>query len=384
MTHTSFIRVLILLMTVIRSVTLTPTSTPMVTSDADDPETGDVARETERSLLSMTLSEEMERLRSELRKDILRELDFRFKFDPNGNAHRPDYPHGHHHHHYYFHRTPALYDPGATETRDDDELSLRAFLQASESRWAATENRLRTAETKLRTMEERDQSEEEASQTHQATQSRSLSCEDKLLDTQQRLLSAENKLNLLDQTALGTQTPNATKQHGSTFIRWGRTACPNNTELVYSGIAGGSHLSHSGAASNRLCLTLQPQFDGTPATTNSNYLYGVEYEEMEGHHNHDAPCSVCRAPESNTIMVPATLTCPPGWTAQYTGHLMAGFHGHAAASEFLCLDVEPEHWAGGHEDKNGALLYNTRTVCGSLPCPPYVEGQVVTCVVCSK
>nr|KAG5710122.1 hypothetical protein BaRGS_006641 [Batillaria attramentaria] len=129
---------------------------------------------------------------------------------------------------------------------------------------------------------------------------------------------------------------------------------------------------------------MEPEFDNTAPTPNLNYIYGVEYEEIPGHHNHDAPCCVCRAPQSTTIMVPATLTCPPGWVTQYSGHLMAGFHNHPAASEFLCLDGEPEHRLSGEVSKDGALLYYTVTQCGSLPCPPYVNAKVVTCVVCSK
>ena len=46
---------------------------------------------------------------------------------------------------------------------------------------------------------------------------------------------------------------------GVIFIRWGRTVCPgHNTELVYSGFAGGSYAGHSGAAAEFVCLPRDP------------------------------------------------------------------------------------------------------------------------------
>nr|KAG5710125.1 hypothetical protein BaRGS_006644 [Batillaria attramentaria] len=154
---------------------------------------------------------------------------------------------------------------------------------------------------------------------------------------------------------------------------------------MLTGIAGGSWFEHKGAAANRLCLTLEPELDDAALSPYVNYLHGMEYQNILGGHNdHDAPCSVCRTPLSTTIMVPATLTCPTGWVTQYSGHLVAGYHGHEAASEFLCLDGEPEHRPSGEFNRNGAMFYHTVTQCGSLPCPPYTGGKVATCVVCSQ
>ena len=83
-------------------------------------------------------------------------------------------------------------------------------------------------------------------------------------------------------------------------------------------------------------------------------------------------------------MVPATRTCPSGWTAQYTGYLAAGYYGNTAASEYLCLDGEKEDVFSGNLDQNGNLISYVVTKCGSLPCPPYINDRVATCVVCSK
>ena len=112
-------------------------------------------------------------------------------------------------------------------------------------------------------------------------------------------------------------------------------------------------------------------------------MFGAEYEEMASHQNYDVPCAVCVTPLSITIMVPATLTCPAGWTSHYNGYLTGGHYGHPSATDFLCLDANPQN-VGTDGNADGKLFYYTVSRCGSLPCPPFIEGRVVTCVVCSK
>ncbi|KAK7094994.1 hypothetical protein V1264_006463 [Littorina saxatilis] len=82
-------------------------------------------------------------------------------------------------------------------------------------------------------------------------------------------------------------------------------------------------------------------------------------------------------------MVPATLTCPPGWTPHYSGHLASQYKDHYA-TEYVCLDGSLEDDSTVMNQGNGLLFYFVMTVCGSLPCPPYINDKVVTCVVCSK
>ncbi|KAH3779879.1 hypothetical protein DPMN_157687 [Dreissena polymorpha] len=83
-------------------------------------------------------------------------------------------------------------------------------------------------------------------------------------------------------------------------------------------------------------------------------------------------------------MVPAKLTCFSGWTMEYSGYLVAGSALHEAATEYICLDGKPEMVPGKGENHNGKLMYLTEARCGSLPCPPYVNGRELTCVVCSR
>ena len=46
---------------------------------------------------------------------------------------------------------------------------------------------------------------------------------------------------------------------------------------------------------------------------------------------------------------------------------------------YVCVDNAPEVIEGGAEDKDGV-----EAACGSLPCPSYVQGWEITCVVCTK
>ena len=83
-------------------------------------------------------------------------------------------------------------------------------------------------------------------------------------------------------------------------------------------------------------------------------------------------------------MIPGRNQCYKGWTLEYKGYLVAGHHGHAAATEYVCLDDNPDVIPGRHTNQNGALFYMVEGRCGSLICPPYVDGRELTCVVCSK
>ncbi|XP_076470598.1 uncharacterized protein LOC143300654 [Babylonia areolata] len=171
---------------------------------------------------------------------------------------------------------------------------------------------------------------------------------------------------------------------GSSFVRWGNSACPDNTSLVYSGVAGGTRTGHSGGASNYLCLGMTPQFDNTSAPSRYNNLRGAEYGDVEGRDSQDVLCSVCRAPQPTTLMMPATLVCPAGWTAQYSGHLMSERLDSAGRTEYVCVDGDMKYRLAGGADKLGAQFFYVMTVCdGTLPCPPYQHLKPVTCVVCS-
>ena len=188
------------------------------------------------------------------------------------------------------------------------------------------------------------------------------------------------------------------RRSGSTYVRWGRNNCSGNgTEMVYSGYAGGSDFQDSGAAANYICLSPDPLWGNySDAHDASAKVMGAEYEFYgaapgdtsaffhKNLHQEDAPCSVCHSSRPTVILIPGRNQCYKGWTLEYKGYVVAGYYGRTAASEYVCLDDNPDIIPGGHADQNGALFYLVEGRCGSLLCPPYVEGRELTCVVCSK
>ena len=200
-----------------------------------------------------------------------------------------------------------------------------------------------------------------------------------------------------DIAALKTVKSNG--QAGSTYVRWGRHNCSGNgTELVYAGYAAGSDYRDTGAAANYICLSPDPLWGHYNDVQNAGAkILGVEYEfygETKGGDtsaffhkslfNEDAPCSVCRPPRPTVIMIPGRNQCYKGWTLEYKGYLVAGRSIHPAATEYVCLDDNPDVIPGGHVSQDGSLFYMVEGKCGPLLCPPYVDGRELTCVVCSK
>ncbi|XP_056006008.1 short-chain collagen C4-like [Ostrea edulis] len=177
------------------------------------------------------------------------------------------------------------------------------------------------------------------------------------------------------------------------YTRWGKKTCPSNAELVLSGITGGSHYTHSGAAVDPLCLPIDPEWGRYKDGTNGYkaYVYGAEYQtensltNLRRLHDHDVPCAVCLVHNRSVLRVfPARKTCYKGWKLEYDGYLMAGYYNHAAATTYKCMDRNPDTVTGGNSDHNGYLFFSVEAICGSLKCPPYVNGRELVCVVCSK
>ncbi|KAK3090969.1 hypothetical protein FSP39_016111 [Pinctada imbricata] len=163
------------------------------------------------------------------------------------------------------------------------------------------------------------------------------------------------------------------------YTRWGKTTCPSHADTVYSGFVGGSYYGNKGGAAEPLCMPKDPEWgiytDGTDGS--KSYLYGAEYEvdtltdSRKSLHDQDVPCTVSRQ------------NCYDGWSKEYQGYLMADYHSHYRASKFVCVDENPESLYGSRNNSNGYLLYAVEGICGSLPCPPYVNGRELTCAVCS-
>ena len=213
------------------------------------------------------------------------------------------------------------------------------------------------------------------------------------------LLKQEAEITALKNDKLRLQSGGSSS--GSTYVRWGKKSCPsiNGTTLVYSGYAAGSLYSNTGGAANHLCLSPDPIWDHyTNARDAVARVYGVEYKFRHNDadklrhtaffgkrlDDQNAPCSVCQTQRATMLMIPGRNACYKGWTIEYSGYLVAGYYSSAAATEYICLDKDPEFNVGGYANDAGALLYLVEAVCGSLECPPYINGRELTCAVCSK
>ena len=80
---------------------------------------------------------------------------------------------------------------------------------------------------------------------------------------------------------------------GVIYTRWGKSSCPQveGTELVYSGITGGSYYNKEGGGANYLCMPKDAEYSPTlryyPGAHNFAYLYGTEYDyPLQGTHDH--------------------------------------------------------------------------------------------------
>lgn len=204
-------------------------------------------------------------------------------------------------------------------------------------------------------------------------------------------LSLRSELSLLKH-----EVTDKLKRKGTTYFRWGKTTCPGNgSTLLYKGFAGGSYYGHTGAAADMLCLPDDPNWERyDDAAQDSAFIYGAEYNDHNretsapndnGLFQDDVPCVACNIEHrSSVIMIPGKSSCYSGWTREYWGYLMAGYHKHEAARNYYCVDSNPDSIPDTKANHNGYLLYYVEGRCGSLPCPPYVNYRELTCVVCTK
>ena len=100
--------------------------------------------------------------------------------------------------------------------------------------------------------------------------------------------------------------------------------------------------------------------------------------------NYDAPCVVCFVPRPNIRMFPAQISCPSGWTLEYSGYLLsnrADYHNSGG----VCIDTNADYLDGSQADTDGELLLFVTASCGDsfLPCGPYKHGLPITCAVCT-
>ena len=173
-----------------------------------------------------------------------------------------------------------------------------------------------------------------------------------------------------------------------TYTRWGNSTCPYGAGTIYSGVVAGSSYEHQGAAVDPLCLPPNPQYlkyeRGYQAHAK---IYGAEYillkaSPLDNSHRRNVPCALCQVNgRTNKIMIPSRYECPSGWRREYYGYLMAGSHGHKAATQYTCIDESLEQVPGSGAETGGYLFFPIEAQCAHhIPC----SDKEVTCVVCTK
>ena len=151
-----------------------------------------------------------------------------------------------------------------------------------------------------------------------------------------------------------------------------------------TGYAGGSWHDDTGGAAEYVCLPRDPINHTYFTMDNLGLMYGAEYHGGSLN-DQDVPCAVCRSTVySSIVMIPARNQCYPGWVEQYHGMLSSGYHGSNASTQYVCLDAEPKAVPNGQQNNDGKWFDMVTSKCGSLPCPPYTDNALLSCVVCAK
>jgi len=143
-----------------------------------------------------------------------------------------------------------------------------------------------------------------------------------------------------------------------------------------------------------LCLPEQPQWTHHSTKGNVVFMYGFTYDFSEqqsrlfstanntSHRkflNKPVTCAVCYVSQRSTsVMMPASTSCPVGWTQEYAGYIMS------ASGRFICVDKTPELASGRDRYGSGDVIYVVKVECGVLPCSSYRDDWVLTCIVCTK
>ena len=105
-------------------------------------------------------------------------------------------------------------------------------------------------------------------------------CDGSDYKTAKRLADLESRLETM-QALLGSKTRTdsglSTAGVGSTYVRCGRTTCPNvtGTEMVYEGFAAGDWYEHKGGGTELLCLPSDPSWGKySDVHTGHAWIYG--------------------------------------------------------------------------------------------------------------
>ena len=181
---------------------------------------------------------------------------------------------------------------------------------------------------------------------------------------------------------------------GATYVRWGRTVCPQGTSTLYTGVAAGTQYNTKGGTSDTLCLAGNPQYKSGDRTGRypaylSRVKYAADGGSLKQHFSYDVPCVLCHTTtKSTSFMLPGRYTCPSEWHTEYSGYLMTeGLHSNRGGrKDTVCVDQNAEDVPGTKGGGWPAVLYELHTSSSStgFHLPPFHSSKPLTCAVCSK
>jgi len=191
------------------------------------------------------------------------------------------------------------------------------------------------------------------------------------------------------------------------YTRWGRTSCPPDNSIVYTGYMVTDHEAATGGGHNILCAADHPEWVGlnqNDAINRGSGLHGMHYFFGPGYSNnlpfsyennnnqkldnYTAPCFLCYTPRSDVAMITGLFNCPGDMTAEYSGLITAN-HWKVETGEFICLDQAPETRGkdvGIARFDIAPAIAGARFICGTLPCEEYNPNSKYahsSCAVCS-
>ena len=64
---------------------------------------------------------------------------------------------------------------------------------------------------------------------------------------------------------------------------------------------------------------------------------------------------------------------------------MSGHHSHKGYTMYVYVNKDAQPLPGLGAGYDAALMYHAMADCGyGIPCPPYVQGKELTCVMCTE
>jgi len=158
--------------------------------------------------------------------------------------------------------------------------------------------------------------------------------------------------------------------------------------IYLTGYAAGSAPSKAGG-SNTLCLTDKP---GPFSIKFAHYgaIAGFRYNlrrnrNIHPSHKKAVPCAVCQSfCRHNLLLLPGRNICPPEWTLEYDGVLMAGKHDaynsrNNFASEYICVHQKLEPLESAHGCCANLSVVHAKGAI--LRSQGYATGKAVTCAL---